>query len=589
MILRHGLVFACVWLYLLAWSLLTPPLLAPDEPTHLVKTLSLPSNPWFTPSPRVEVRNDLVNPLLSSPHVREVAGRPWRTVSLREISDMKRGAWSPDPEGTTRLWTAAHIYPWLYYGVLLVLGQGTTALLSLSPYASLYAFRAASALLAAALWTAVFARLGVLGRPRTELFALLLLIPMVAILGSSINPDAVFVPLCTLAMLASYEAIFRGRALRGAALLLLALAFTKSAAALLAFPTLAALVAAAWLGGRLRGGVRIHWRNAAVLIGGVLVVYYGTFYHWSPAYPSEIFPDKFHKELVDYLLEVGAHGTILFASFWLALGLPDTLAPGFVYGWLLVVLALNAAVFAWTFRGLEEKGRYGFLIGFALLYGAALLAGEYVNFPKTGYLLQGRYFLPVALGLLLLTCHPVRSLRRALLVTLAGFNPLRSAARHGALLRRRLEPGLEGASVRGSTCARSRPDGEPRPLLPPSLQQHDLRHEQRSSKACRAASGSRGGAAVPRRPRRNPASARANAAPRARRVLTSAPRRSGARRRRPQRPPPHARGIEHPTVLPPHAGHGGGEELARRCPWRRAAAPPDGRRRRGAQKSLGFR
>jgi hypothetical protein len=45
-----------------------------------------------------------------------------------------------------------------------------------------------------------------------------------------------------------------------------------------------------------------------------------------------------------------------------------------------------------------------------------------VNFAKTAYILQGRYFLPVALGFLLVTCHGVRVLRRAFIVVLVAFN-----------------------------------------------------------------------------------------------------------------------------------------------------------------------
>lgn len=420
--MRGALVSASLLLYFGVWGLLTPPLLAPDEATHLVKALSVPSNPWVARSPQVEIRNTRLNPLLLLPYVRTIQGSPQRKLSAAYVERLKRAAWRPDSEGASRLPTAAHIYPPLYYAVVLALGEGVTALLSLSPYASIYAFRAGSAVLAAGLWTIVFARLGFLGRLRTEVFALVLLVPMVGILSSSINPDAVFIPLCTLFMISSYEVIFQGRSLLTAAALLLALTFTKSAAALLIFPTLAVLVATAWLVGRIRGDARIDWRNAAVLIGGVLIVFYAAFYHWSPVYPAETFPEKFHKRLVDYLLEVGVHGRVLFASFWLALGLPDTLAPSFAYRILFIVIALNAAVFAWRFRGLEEKGRFWFLIGFALLYSVALLAGEYVNFAKTAYILQGRYFLPVALGFLLVTCHGVRVLRRAFIVVLVAFN-----------------------------------------------------------------------------------------------------------------------------------------------------------------------
>jgi len=87
-----------------------------------------------------------------------------------------------------------------------------------------------------------------------------------------------------------------------------------------------------------------------------------------------------------------------------------------------IVWALNAAAFAWKFRELEEKGRLGFLMGFSLLYGVGLLVGEYVHFARTGYILQGRYFLPVALGFLVVASHPIRTLRRAFVLLLVGFN-----------------------------------------------------------------------------------------------------------------------------------------------------------------------
>ena len=143
MSLRRSVVFVGVLAYLLVWALLTPPFMAPDEASHLIKTLSLPRATWVTPSPDVEIRGDLFNPLIVARHSRTPPGRPQRRFSASEIADLKRAEWPPATAETARVQTAAHIYPLLYYAVLFVLGQGVTAALSLSPYASLYAFRAA--------------------------------------------------------------------------------------------------------------------------------------------------------------------------------------------------------------------------------------------------------------------------------------------------------------------------------------------------------------------------------------------------------------------------------------------------------------
>jgi hypothetical protein len=416
------LLVACLLLYFGAWGLLTPPLLAPDERGHLVKALSVPSNGWVTPSPDVEVANARLNPLVLFRRIHAIPGNPSRRLSAADVGEMKRATWPSDPDGRTHLTTSAHMYPLPFYAVVLALGQGVSGALSLSPYASVYAFRAVCGLLGIALWAALFARLRFLGAFRSGVFALLLLVPMVGILGSSISPDAVFIPLCALFIVSSYGAIFGSRSPLPVAAALLALAFTKSSAAFFLFPTLAALVGAAWLRARICGAeVRIHWRNAALLIGGVLALFYAGFYHWSPYLRPE-FTDRFQKQPIDFVLELGLHGRVLFASFWLALGLPDTLAPLFVQRSLLALLALNTAAFGWAFRTLGDKGRFAYLIGFALLYATALLAGEYANFGKTGYFLQGRYFLPVALGFFALTCHPVRVLRWTLLAAVAAFN-----------------------------------------------------------------------------------------------------------------------------------------------------------------------
>jgi len=80
MTLRRGIVFVGVLAYLLVWALLTPPFMAPDEASHLIETLSLPGASWVTPSPDVEIRGDLWNPLLVAPHLRTMQLSFWRKI-----------------------------------------------------------------------------------------------------------------------------------------------------------------------------------------------------------------------------------------------------------------------------------------------------------------------------------------------------------------------------------------------------------------------------------------------------------------------------------------------------------------------------
>jgi hypothetical protein len=129
----------------------------------------------------------------------------------------------------------------------------------------------------------------------------------------------------------------------------------------------------------------------------------------------------FHESLFSYVARLPSRIPGFFVGYWGGFGWLDYTAPGWVYAVILGFLLANAVVFAARFRRLEDRARFAYLLGFAALYAAALVAAEFVNVPRWGYAIQGRYFLPVALGVALLVCHPAQWLRRAFVAFLIVF------------------------------------------------------------------------------------------------------------------------------------------------------------------------
>ena len=418
--LRLAALFVAVFASFLVWALVKPIFQAPDEFAHLTKALSVPAQPWVSPSFKVEVHEHLYNPLLDYPYLHKVPFHPKRKLPAKTIDDLqatpwsRRGDWSTEPHRTT-----SFIYPNLYFGAVFALGQGATELFRLSPYDSIFAYRIASAALSAGLWTAVFVALRRLGRHRTAVFALLLLQPMLDFMSSSIHPDALALPLSALVAITAYDAIFLGRGLGVAAACLLALLFAKSNAVVV-FPVLATLAAAVW--GLGRAGLtelRVHWRNAAILVLGCFALFHLSFYHWSP---MVILWYGFEESLLSYLNHLVFRIPGFFIGYWGAFGWLDYTAPRWVYLVILGLLLANAAAFGWSWRERDGDPRHVWLLAFSALYAAALVAAEFVYVPRAGYALQGRHFLPAALGLLVVVCHPTAWLRRVFVAFLVVFN-----------------------------------------------------------------------------------------------------------------------------------------------------------------------
>jgi hypothetical protein len=418
--LRLAALFAAVFANFLVWGLIKPPFQSPDEFAHLTKALSVPSSPWITPSFKVEIYNHFLNPLLEFPYLHQVPFHGARRFSEATIDELQAAAWSTRHDwGTSAHRSTSFIYPVVYYAAVFLLGQGATELFALSPYDSVYAFRIASAILAAGLWTLAYTALGFLGRHRAAVFALLVLQPMVGFLSSSINPDAVSFPLSALAIVTAYESIFLGRGLARAAVAMLAVLYTKSAGIFL-LPPLAAIVLAAWLLRRSRrADVSIHWPHAALLIPGVFALYYATFYAWSPVVFLTL---GFEESLASYLRHLVGRMPGLVVAYWGRFGWLDYGAPGWVYLLVLALLVGNAGAFAARFRTLEDRPRFAYLCAFPVLYAGALVAAEFASVSRWGYGLQGRYLLPVALGIFVVVCHPAAWLRRAFVVLMLAFN-----------------------------------------------------------------------------------------------------------------------------------------------------------------------
>jgi hypothetical protein len=388
---------AGVFAYLVVWAALKPPLQAPDEHAHLIKAYSMPAAPWVARRAEDDVPGRLWNPLCELPD--GIAGlffHPDRSFSEDDVARLKRAEW-PWREWTPHTWfTQAWSYPPLFYWTALLTGQGLTEGLRLPPYQSLFAWRIAVALVAAALWAWVLHALTVVGgleRAAPWLALAMVANPMLAFISSSVNPDAVHIPLVTLAIVYSFLYLRDGTHGRTLLVMMLLAALTK--------PAVWLMIAAMGCGVVAFASLRcIGWRDAWAwgrVAGLAAAISWFGFYAWSPprlyGYPR---PDT---DLGEYLAHLQEVAFVRWTEYWGRLGWLDYQADPAWYGGLLAAFAMGLAL---VVRQLPDWRRTGAFPLFALLFGVAYLAGtvagEFLYLPIAGFTLQGRYLLPASLA-----------------------------------------------------------------------------------------------------------------------------------------------------------------------------------------------
>ena len=411
--------FIPLLLYFSVWALIRPPFQTPDEYSHAYKAYSVSRTPWLAPDVWVAAYRRFVNPLAQDPVLNALSGHTVPFLSRSEIARLKGVGWPAAPGwAVEKQPSSAFNYPTLYYLPVFAIGQGATEILALTPYQSSFAYRLATVLLAALLWTWVYRVLRQETPHAVPVFLVVLLNPMLAFMSSGINPDAWLYPLSALAMLYSFRLFFtRDAGGWGTWASVSACALTKSAALLL-YPTLAVLVGLLYF---MRERTRLL-RAAGWFALSALFVYL-LFYAWAAPAAAALAA----QGLKGISLSVGQFLArerfgFLWVSYWGNLGWLDYRLPDGYYSVLNYLLLGNLAWVLLHRRSWLEHPLAWYAASFAVVFSLGSFALEYRLLPITGWVLQGRYFLPVSLGFAMLAAHDGRLAKWALVIFLVVFN-----------------------------------------------------------------------------------------------------------------------------------------------------------------------
>jgi hypothetical protein len=236
-------------------------------------------------------------------------------------------------------------------------------------------------------------------------------------MSSAVNPDAVHVPLATLAAIYSFVHVRDRTHARALFTTVVLAALTKPTA-----PLMLAAVACAVAGFLVLR--RIAWRDAwswARVAGlGWSVAWFG-FYAWSP--PRFYGLPRPDTNLQEYLDHVGEVAFIRWTQYWGRLGWLDYAAhPGW-YVWLLWIFAASSALALWRARGWWRQSSFAlFAILFGIAYFAGTVAGEFLYLPVAGFTFQGRYLLPASIAVAMLLLEHWASWRIAIVLYVAALS-----------------------------------------------------------------------------------------------------------------------------------------------------------------------
>lgn len=387
----------------LTWAFATPPLGAPDEPAHVVRAVAVAQGEWLGRVERIEAQSP---DELSSTEVWFEVPRAYAEMGgvpscYAFDPDQSAACAPPVGEATDEVEAAsrAGTYPPPYY-----LAVGWPSLV-LSPFRSLHAMRALSVVLATA-----FLTVGLEALLRTDrrglalLGGLLGLTPMLLFLAGSVNPNGLEAA-ATFAVFATSAAALVGSGavdratVFGLAVAVVALSWSRPLSILM----LAIAVSAVWLAYGRWARVLELWRSVVarrmLLTAGMLAILAAAFtlitraYDAFAGYPR---PEASLAEAARGAVErVPGHLEEMVGVF----GWRDTrmvLAVPLI--WLgLVVVGVVLALWVGSWR---ERIALGGLVVAVL---AMPVASETSSYADYGYIWQGRYSLPLALGVPLLT------------------------------------------------------------------------------------------------------------------------------------------------------------------------------------------
>lgn len=402
------LVFSAVWAYLCVWALIKPPFQSPDEFAHLSRTLGIPSDPWLSSRATVTASARSVNPILFQPQLHSVPFHFEQKFNGNDIRGLKMLDWDRSQTSPpVELATTAINYPAPFYIVAYILGESVSRVLDLSPYGSLYAYRIVVSGASSLLWTLVFSILSTSGlkEARYSILACIVLNPMLAFISSSINPDALFLPLATLSILLASRTILEFRSALLTIFVITITCLTKPAGLLL----LPAIGLAGGLVALYRLITKSNWITTLLLSGFSVftpfLLAYISFYHWVPSGPGDRLPPL---PLDAYLTHIHLSSWNLFIGSWGTLGWLDYNTSAIYYklvGWSLL---LNLILFIGFFVTLKARLAKSFFLAVGLLHPICLFVMEFKMYPLVGLLMQGRYFLPGIIGVMVVFTHPQR-------------------------------------------------------------------------------------------------------------------------------------------------------------------------------------
>jgi hypothetical protein len=374
---------------------------SPDEPQHHARATSVPSAPYVAGAWAVPLAAAHRNPLTWTPNrLHAIIFQPGERLSRADVRALRETTWPPAGTYPAAEAVPSGIasYPPLYYWAVFAGGELATRTLGLSPYASVLAYRAASVVTAGVVWLIVYAllrRTPVLRPWALPTFIILVATPAAASITSSVNPDALLIPSTVLLFLATWRRLAAG----GSQVMVLtgaALALASKPSGILAVAS-AAAGALWWIWQRPAERAR-GWAVLRALTG-VSVAAAILFYAWSP---PRLSPSTTPVVMTAgaYLRTLADRTPTLWAEYWGWLGWSEYGAPAGWY-WLLAgscaVLALMAIR-----RPVPDGALRGYLLTTAVVYGAGLVIGEYVNVTQASLVLQGRYVLPIGATAILL-------------------------------------------------------------------------------------------------------------------------------------------------------------------------------------------
>ncbi|HUG83292.1 MAG TPA: DUF2142 domain-containing protein [Euzebya sp.] len=377
------------------WALITPLMAAPDEATHMIRAVGL----WH---------GDLIGrpfdftepgpPLVQATMFEVTVPGGYREISNQTACfDAGQGPAGCAPglqeePGERLMATIAGAYPPLWYGL-----YGAPSRL-MSPTEAVYAARLASALVASSLVAAGLAATWAFGGQRATALALLGLTPVAAWLFGAINPNGLEIA-GSFTLWSSVLALIRhpeSRWLAGTVIVAaIAVAWSRPLSAAMVVGIIGTAMFVTADGTSLRALVR---SRAARLAGGgvgVAVVSAGLWVGASGA--LDTFIAKPDASLTPGVAAAGSWDVadLRLQQMVAVFGSLDTYAPDpvfWVWGGAVAALALGGL---WCGTGRQRVG----ILGLVVATVALPVVAEALTAAELGYTWQGRYTLPVAIGI----------------------------------------------------------------------------------------------------------------------------------------------------------------------------------------------